>query len=46
MIPRPPIVGEESGDRFSARVEWWRFVQAREKSNPLDRRGRTDDGDA
>lgn len=42
--PRPPIVGEESGED-SARVEWWRFVQAREKSNPRERRGRTEPGE-
>lgn len=44
IIPRPPTVGEESGDD-SARVEWWRFVQARAKSRPRERRGRTEPGD-
>lgn len=43
-MPRPPTVGDESGED-SARVEWWRLVQAREKSRPRDRRGRTDPGD-
>ena len=37
-------MGEDSGDD-SARVEWWRFVAALEKSSPLDRRGRTEAGD-
>jgi hypothetical protein len=44
VMPRPPIVGEESGEA-SARVEWWRFVQAREKSRPLERLGNTDAGE-
>jgi hypothetical protein len=44
IIPRPPTVGDESGDD-SARVEWWRFVHAREKSSPRERRGRTEPGD-
>lgn len=43
-MPRPPTIGDESGED-SARVEWWRFVHAREKSRPRDRRGRTDPGD-
>lgn len=42
--PRPPIVGDDSGDD-SARVDRCRFVHAREKSSPRDRRGRTDPGD-
>lgn len=42
IIPRPPIVGEESGEDCSANVEWCRLVQALEKSRPLDRRGRTE----
>ena len=43
--PRVPTVGDESGDD-SARVEWCRFVAALEKpSIPLDRRGRTDEGE-
>lgn len=41
-----PIVGDESGDAWSARVEWWRLVAAREKSRPLDLRGRMFVGDA
>ena len=45
MPPRPPTTGEESGDDCSARVEWWRLVQALEKSKPLDRRGRAEPGD-
>lgn len=42
--PRPPIVGDDSGDD-SARVERCKFVQAREKSRPRDRRGRTEPGE-
>lgn len=38
-MPLPPTVGEESGEDCSARVEWCRFVQALEKSIPLERRG-------
>ncbi len=30
------IVGEESGEDWSGRVEWWRFVHARAKSKPLE----------
>lgn len=44
VIPRPPMVGEESGDD-SARVEWWRLVHAREKSRPRERRGSTELGE-
>jgi hypothetical protein len=40
------MVGEESGEAWSARVEWWRLVAAREKSRPLDRLGRIFVGDA
>ena len=43
IIPLPPTVGDESGED-SASVEWWRFVQALEKSIPLERRGRADAG--
>ena len=43
--PRELIIGEESGEDCSARVEWCRFVQALEKSNPRDRRGRTEEED-
>lgn len=46
MAPRPPMVGDESGEDCSARVEWWRLVAAREKSRPRDLRGRALDGDA
>ena len=41
-----PIVGEESGEAWSARVEWWRLVAAREKSRPRDLRGRMLVGEA
>ena len=44
-IPFWVIVGEESGEDCSAKVEWWRFVQAREKSRPLEWRGNTDAGE-
>lgn len=44
FTPRPPMVGDESGDD-SARVEWCRLVQAREKSRPRERRGSTEAGD-
>lgn len=40
IMPFCVIVGEESGDDCSARVEWWRLVQALENSAPRDRRGR------
>lgn len=33
------VTGEESGSRCSARVEWCRLVQAREKSRPREWRG-------
>jgi hypothetical protein len=33
------VTGEESGSRCSASVEWWRLVQAREKSRPREWRG-------
>ena len=39
------MVGEESGEDCSARVEWWRFVAAREKSRPRDRLGSTLEGE-
>jgi hypothetical protein len=42
----PPMVGDESGDDCSARVEWWRLVAAREKSRPRERRGRILVGEA
>lgn len=42
--PRPPIVGDDSGDD-SARVDKCKFVHAREKSSPRDLRGRTDPGE-
>jgi len=32
------VIGEESGDD-SAKVEWWRLVEAREKSSPRECRG-------
>jgi hypothetical protein len=41
FIALPVIVGEESGEDCSARVEWWRFVAALEKSSPRDLRGIT-----
>ena len=41
----PPIVGEESGEDCSAKVEWWRFVAAREKSRPRDLLGSTLEGE-
>lgn len=43
-MPRPPIVGEESGDSAMV-VEWWRLVHALEKSKPRDLRGSTDAGE-
>jgi hypothetical protein len=39
IMPFCVIVGEESGDDWSARVEWCRCVQARENSAPRERRG-------
>lgn len=42
--PRDPIMGEDSGED-SASVEWCRLVAAREKSNPLERRGKTEAAD-
>lgn len=38
-MARLPIVGEESGSAWSARVEWCKLVAAREKSRPRDLRG-------
>lgn len=46
IMPFCVIVGEESGEDWSARVEWWRLVHALENSAPRDRRGRRDAGDA
>jgi hypothetical protein len=46
IIARCVIIGDESGDDCSASVEWWRFVQALEKSIPLECLGRTFPGDA
>ena len=46
FMARPPMVGDESGDDCSASIEWWRLVAAREKSRPLDRRGRMLVGEA
>ena len=43
IMPLPLTVGDESGED-SASVEWWRFVQALEKSIPRDRRGSADAG--
>ena len=43
---RWPAVGDESGDGWSARIEWCRLVHARENSAPRDRRGSRDAGDA
>lgn len=40
------IIGEESGDDCSARVEWCRFVQALEKSSPRECLGSDVAGDA
>ena len=40
------MTGEESGDDCSARVEWWRLVQAREKSRPRECRGSEVTGEA
>jgi hypothetical protein len=45
-MPFCVIVGEESGEDCSARVEWWRLVHARENSAPRDRRGRSEAGEA
>jgi hypothetical protein len=46
VMPREPMVGEESGEDCSARVEWCRLVHALEKSKPRDRRGRTEEREA
>jgi len=46
FIALDPMVGDESGEACSARVEWCRLVAAREKSSPLDRLGRMFVGDA
>lgn len=46
LMPFCVIVGEESGEDWSGRVEWWRLVQALENSAPRDRRGSTEAGDA
>lgn len=46
LIPFWVIVGDESGDNCSGRVDWWRLVHALENSAPRLRRGRSDDGDA
>lgn len=46
IMPFCVIVGDESGDDCSARVEWWRWVQARENSAPRDRRGSSEAGEA
>lgn len=45
LIPFCVIVGDESGDDASGRVEWWRLVHARENSAPRERRGSSDAGD-
>ena len=42
---RPPTVGDDSGEDCSARMEWCKFVAAREKSSPRERRGSTDAGE-
>lgn len=44
MMPFCVMVGEESGEDWSTSVEWWRLVQAREKSSPLEWRGSIVDG--
>lgn len=46
LMPFCVIVGEESGDDWSGRVEWWRWVQALENSAPRERRGSSDAGEA
>lgn len=46
FMAREPAVGEESGEVWSARVEWCRLVAAREKSRPRDLRGRMFVGEA
>lgn len=46
LIPFCVMVGEESGEDASGRVEWWRLVHALENSAPRERRGRSDAGDA
>lgn len=46
IMPFCVIVGDESGDDWSASVEWWRLVQALENSAPRERRGRSEAGDA
>lgn len=40
------MMGDESGDGCSASVEWWRLVQALEKSSPREWRGKEVCGDA
>lgn len=46
LIPFCVIVGDESGEDWSGRVEWCRLVQARENSAPRERRGSSDAGEA
>ena len=46
LMPFCVMVGDESGDDLSGRVEWWRCVQARENSAPRERRGSSEAGDA
>jgi hypothetical protein len=45
IMARWASAGDESGDDWSARVEWWRLVTAREKSMPRECRGSTLAGD-
>lgn len=46
IMPFCVIVGDESGEDWSASVEWCKLVHALENSAPLDRRGRREAGDA
>jgi hypothetical protein len=46
LMPFCVSVGDESGEDCAGTVEWWRLVQAREKSAPRDRRGSSEAGEA
>jgi hypothetical protein len=46
LMPFCVSVGDESGDDCAGTVEWCRFVQAREKSAPRERRGSSEAGEA
>jgi hypothetical protein len=46
LMPFCVSVGDESGDDCAGTVEWCKFVQAREKSAPRERRGSSEAGEA